>query len=264
MAGSSTSDLFGRSMQAAITLARSSDAPDRLGADKVLLRDVTLLARRSEELVATDYIWEHEKDRIGSWRTKDDAGFALYEQLHSTVGIAVHLVRAKHGFDDGESIDALRATASTSPALRTAVLAMDRDLRLLAYLCTVRNKTVKHRGPAGQTVPMMIVHPDGFAILGSLPTVNIADAKRARKMLDGTCRAVGVAMNPGSSEELLFYLELLAHQIRPSDPSRSAAIFKLIYDIRPYFLVVSKAMLDNVDRALASLIDLAQIDPATP
>ena len=247
-------------MSAAIRLAcRDNSAPTP---DKALLGDITILARLADALTERNYVWAYESGPEKFFESKIQNVPALFQQLHATVALSSHVIRQNHGYEDGENIGAVREVARSWPGLRAASVPIDRELRLLDYLCTVRNKVVQHRGPEGQAIPGISLHADGFYYSGRRATINPALVKRARKMLAAVCSTHGFRLPPANSpEELFFHLELVAHLLWEQDTAASNRAFKLVWEARPYAAVVSIAMLANVDRSLGALLDLAAISP---
>jgi hypothetical protein len=255
---------FQQSLSAGARLVRS--AKRRTNAHDLptaLLRGVTAL-HLAGTLLDVDYKAVHESDQTG-WLRLSFITEGLYQQLHATVAMAVML--ADRGAANPMGCKSIATyldgiDRSSDHPLAGAVAAARRELDLLRWLCTVRNKAIQHRAEHGYTGGRSVVMPGHFALLYATdhptPTA-IDDAHNVFATLSAKLGPWEV--EPVRSREVITYLDFASHELLAHHPPDYDTARTTIAKARAFDIVVSAPMLENTDTALAKLIALATPAP---
>jgi hypothetical protein len=215
-------------------------------------------------LLDVDYRAVHESDQTG-WLRLSFITEGLYQQLHATVAMAVMLADRRAADPMGcESIatylDALDRRSDHPLAVEVA--AARRELDLLRWLCTVRNKAIQHRAEQGYTGGRSVVMPDHFALLYATDHPNRAAIHHAHDVFAALSAKLGPwEIAPVRSREVVTYLDFASHELLADHPREYDTARDTIADARAFDIVVSAPMLENTDTALAKLIALATPAP---
>ena len=162
---------FQRATDAAIRLVQSSAGdiePDAHDLPTALLRGVAAIQVASA-LLDVDYQAAHESDHTG-WLRLSFFAEGLYQQLHATTSMAVMLAdRANPPTFGRKSLREYLDAIDRQPDHPTAARVADsrRELDLLCWLCTVRNKAIQHRAEEGYTGGRAVIMPSRFAQLSA-------------------------------------------------------------------------------------------------
>jgi hypothetical protein len=138
-----------------------------------------------------------------------------------------------------------------------------RELDLVRWLCTVRNKAIQHRGEEGYTGGRSIVTPVYFALLYATdhPTEDARD-RAFDVYLQLSEKHGGFSIEPVRSREIVTYLDLAAHELLAGHPGDYDTARSTVAESRAFDIVVSSSVLRNADAGLARLIELAAPAPA--
>lgn len=224
-----------------------------------LLRGVSAL-HLAGILLDVDYQATHEGDPTG-WLRLSFITEGLYQQLHATVALAVMLADRRTANPIGcKSIATYLDQLDGNPShpLSSEVSAARRELNLLRWLCTVRNKAIQHRAEHGYTGGRSVVMPGHFALLYAIDhpsPVAVDEVYEAFEALSAKHGAWLVASV--QSREVVTYLDFASHELLADHPDDWDAARATIARARAFDIVVSAPMLENTDTALAKLIALA-------
>lgn len=185
----------------------------------------------------------------------------LYQQLHVVATTASVLIG-----DTAtpplkvKSLSGLLRKLDKDPrhALNQRRHAQRRELALLSWLCDARNVALQHGAENAYTGNRLIPLQDGFASMRTVEPVDAAALRKARDLFRGMTNKYG-AWNetPNTDREALIYLDLGSHELFDLAPSDFDTCRQVVANARCFDLVVSLPLLENADRALAALIELA-------
>lgn len=247
---------FARSLVAAARLA-DRESIDDLGT--ALTRGVAAL-QMAGVLLDVDYQAEHESGPTG-WLKLAFFAEGLYQQLHAAATMAVILIDERAEPRLGvKSVAGLqdRLAAQAGHPLRAAVDDARRELSLLRWLCTVRNKAVQHRAEEGYTGGRAVVMHRHFALLSSSrhPGDEVVAVAYA-KYVSMVARHGAWEVDPVRSREMVTYLDLCSHELLTRAPNAFDECRAVVEAAGVHDLVVSAALLHNADAALARLVGIA-------
>lgn len=183
----------------------------------------------------------------------------LYQQIHAAVTTAAVLVGSHaapvvvvKGLSDLDQRVVVEGHELAAQLRRNR-----REVSLLRWLLRVRNKAIQHRAEAGYVGSRGIVLPEGFALLHASRPIAPEVRQKANDLFVGLHRRYG---NPEQqrveSREVVTYLDLMSHSLFAEAPSDFDAARRIVEEARALDVVVSPAMLENADVALAVLIGL--------
>jgi hypothetical protein len=254
------SEPFTRSLAAAVGRA-DRESIDEIGT--LLARQVAALQGLGRLLhVNYQWVYEHEQD---GWLQLTLYAEALYQQLHAALTTAAIMIgevatpplRVRGLAQLRDTLDADGAHP-LGPRLRTA----GREVGLLRWFATVRNKAVQHRAEAGYLGGRAVVMQDGFALLHRTEPVDRATIRKAHDLFAGMTRRYGRwNTDPVASSEMIVYLDLASHELFPLAPHEFDQCQRIVREAHAHNLVVSLPVLENLDAALAALIELAPLRP---
>jgi hypothetical protein len=143
------------------------------------------------------------------------------------------------------------------------VAAARRELDLLRWLCTVRNKAIQHRAEHGYTGGRSVVMPGHFALLYATAHTSRSAIDHAHDVFTALRAKLGPwIVEPVRSREVVTYLDFASHELLADHPHDYDTARATIAEARAFDVVVSAPMLENTDSGLAKLIALATPDPA--
>lgn len=190
---------------------------------------------------------------------------SVYQQTHSLSESVAHLIAATAAPPlptaglQAVVERALKDNHPIAPALR----ARHRELRVLKWLGTVRNKAVQHRAENGYIDNNAMVAKDVFVLFRKPTEPTPEAAKNARAYLRGLIRAFSIPLDPGTgAREAVAYLDAVSHGLFREHPGRAGPARTLVEDAAQYDVVMSTATLDNIAWALASLIEIVPEHPS--
>lgn len=252
-------------MLAASRLVQSGAAgePDAHDVAGALLRGCVAL-HLAGTLLDVDYQATHESDATG-WLRLSFFTEGLYQQLHAVTTIGVMLVDSAYPPATGrKSLAGLLDSVDHSPEhpLSERVAAARRELDLLRWLCTVRNKAIQHRAEEGYTGGRGVIMPSRFALLTAADPPAPEAIDWAILTFQTLSQTFGPwDLSPPRSREAITYLDFASHELMPADPEHFDIARRAVEGARVYDVVVSPPMFENTDAALSHLIALA--DPST-
>jgi tetratricopeptide (TPR) repeat protein len=255
---------FERALYAAYGSA-SADPDDELG--PTLMRQVMLL-RTAGRLLSCDFSAVCETEDDGILRLMLFAE-SLYMHLHATVSTAAVLLGRRavptltvRGLADLQRTLAQRPDHPLAPRLH----AVEREMTLLRWFCTVRNKALVHRAEGDYTDASATMIRDAFILMvrrRGLSEPALAQVERTfHTMRDrhAAVRAMAseLALQRGEryDRSLTAAFDAVSHALYESTPLDFDVCRRTVAEAEMHDLVVSPAMLDNADAALATLIEL--------
>lgn len=253
-----------RSVNAAAAIAARADVDD---AGTSLLNQVVALQAASRAVVFDDYQAEYESKAAEFVVGITAAIDGFYQQLHAATASAARLVGQRvTPTVDVKTLAGLDAEISRSPAhpLAARMRAIRRELELLRWLSTVRNKAVQHRSETGYYGNRAIILRSGVALLRKPDPPSPPDARKAKDLLRGLIRKHEVPLDPGDGDhEAVAYLDLLAHALFAIAPSDSDAARRVVQAARVHYVVASADVVNNADAALEALVELGAANPTS-
>lgn len=191
---------------------------------------------------------------------------SLYQQLHAVIESATHRVQVRSSPVIASSslatLDQHFANGGRGHPLAGSWRNIRREIGLLRWVSTVRNKAVQHRDENGYIGNRAIVLTDGFALLRKPLGIGAVELRKARELLRGLVRRYGVRLDPEVGDvEIVTYLDFVSHSLLAISPTQYDRARDVVAEAQRHDLIVSLPFLANVDHALAALIDLAPADP---
>jgi hypothetical protein len=246
-------------MAGARLVQSSHAATDGHDLHSALLRGVSAL-HLAGILLDVDYKATHEGNATG-WLRLSFMTEGLYQQLHATTAMAVMLVDSRSPSPIGcTSIGTYLDAVDRDPAhfLANDVVASRRELDLLRWLCTVRNKAIQHRAEHGYTGGRSVVMPGHFALLYATDHPTSAAVDHAYNVFATMRSKLGPwEVEPVRSREVVTYLDFASHELLDVATGDYDIARAAVADARAFDAIVSAPMLENADKALAKLITLA-------
>jgi hypothetical protein len=143
---------------------------------------------------------------------------ALYQQLHAVIESGTRLLRAHAppaiSGSSLASVDGYFANDGGAHPLAARWRKVQREITLLRWVCTVRNKAVQHRDQNGYIGNRAIVLSDGFALLRKPLGIDPAELRKAKGLLRGFVRRYGIGLDPEAGDvEIVTYLDLVSHSL---------------------------------------------------
>jgi hypothetical protein len=189
---------------------------------------------------------------------------SFYQQIHALGEAVARLVSwTATPRISASNLGALAETVEVQQhPLAGAVRARRREIALLRWLATVRNKAVQHRAANGYTDNKAIVLSDGFALLRKPAPPDPTTTRKARAMLTGLGRQYGVRLDTnGGDREIFAYLDLVSHSLWREHPARADPARQLVRDAGLHYLVMSAPMIANVAWSFGRVLELAEEHP---
>jgi hypothetical protein len=254
----------------ATTLAIAAKRADRLPTDdlaKTIILGLSSLQATGNAFRVPGYQAVYEASPLETFNDFSTRAEGIYQQIHALSESVARLV-GKSATPPlvASNVGALadRATTENHP-LAPELSLRAREIELLRWLGTVRNKAVQHRAQNGYTDNKAIVLKDGF-VLARKPSPPTRDAvRKARGALVGLVRQFDVALDTSTGpHETLAYLDLVSHGIFRAHPARADPARRIVRDAAVHYIVVSSAVLNNVAWALGRLLELAPEHPRGP
>jgi hypothetical protein len=186
---------------------------------------------------------------------------ALYQQLHAVIESGTRLLHAHTTPEISglslASVDGYFAKDGRAHPLAASWRKVQREIALLRWVGTVRNKAVQHRDQNGYIGNRAIVLTDGFALLRKPLGIEPTELRKATGLLRGFVRRYGIGLDPEvGGVELVTYLDLVSHSLCGLSPAEYDRAREVVAGARRHDLIVSQPFLANVDRCFAALINL--------
>lgn len=252
-------------MSAAAARASRTDLDDP---GTSLLNQVVAVQSASRAVAFDDYRAEYDEHQAEFFVSVTAGIDSFYQQMHAATATAARLV-GRHAAPkiDVKTLAALQAELERSPEhpLAPRLRAIRRQVGLLRWLSTVRNKAVQHRAEEGYLGNRGMVLQSGIAIMRKPGPPAPADARKAKDLLRGLIRKYAVPLDPGEGDyEAVAYLDFLSHALFATEKSDFDTARRVIEDARVHNLIVCVDLVNNADTALAALIDLVPPNPTSP
>lgn len=203
----------------------------------------------------------YERGHAEFFQTFSSGLESLYQQLHAATAETARLVgAAAKPAVDVTSLAGLDDYVARHPTeqLASQVEGIRREVRLLSWICTVRNKAVQHRHENGYTGNRAMVPLDGFAVMRKPLPATPEIVRKARGMLRGLVRPYGIALDTETGDvEMITYLDFVSHSLYAVSRDEFDRARAVVAEAAAHDLVVSLPFLATVDQALAALIALA-------
>jgi hypothetical protein len=253
---------FNRSLTAVAQRAST----DRGTAAHSLLNQVVALQATADAVALADYRSAYESGGADFY-VQTVAGIdAAYQQMHAAVAAAAQLVGANvHPAIRTRTLVGLQngADATGPHPLAGQLRAIRREVELLRWLSTVRNKAVQHRSEEGYLESMAIVLVSAFVVSRKPGPPPASELRKARSLLRGLIRRYGLSLDPGDGErEAVAYLDVISHALLPTSPAEYDAARTVVAAAGMHDLIVSHDLFTNADGALAALIGLSPTRPS--
>jgi hypothetical protein len=247
---------FRKSLQAAAVRAPRESIDD---IDTALVRQVAVL-QVAGRLLQVDYQHVHETEN-GGWLKLAFFAEGLYQQLHATVTTAAVLV-GQRGSPPVEAtgLASLQEALARQPEhdLNAALHRIRREVRLLRWLGTVRNKALQHRAETGYLGGRGIVLREAYALLHHPVGPDAQSIRKAKALFIGMSRRYGAWLTDAvDGREMVTYLDLASHELFAPAPNDFDTCRRLVEAAKAHDLVVSAPLLENADTALSALIETA-------
>jgi hypothetical protein len=255
-------DQFGRAI--ALATSRAAKLPTADIAKGVIL-GLSNLRSMGLAFREPDYQAIYNLDPLGTLERLTAASESAYQQTHSLSESIAHLIAASATPTlEASSFSGVvdRALAANHP-IAAALRQRHREIRLLRWLGTVRNKAVQHRAQNGYIDNMAMMARDAFVLFRnpSEPAPGVASA--ARNYLTALTRAFSIPLDPGNgNREAVAYLDAVSHGLLRQHQPQADRARDIVEKARQHDVVMSAALLDNVAWALASLIEVVPEHPS--
>ncbi len=222
------------------------------------LQGVGMLFRMSDYQVA------YEEQPLETFQDLSSRTDAVYQQVHALSESIARLLA-------DTASPPLRATGFTALIDRAAtdghqlagqLRTRSREVQLLRWLATVRNKAVQHRAQNGYIDNKAIVLTDGFVLIRKPTPPASTLVHKARSALIGLVREFSLDLETDAgADETIAYLDLVTHGILRSHPGRADPARAIIEQAGIHNVVMSAAVLDNIAWAIGRLIELVPEHP---
>jgi hypothetical protein len=250
--------LFAYSAQALAQRAGSESIDDLA---KTTLLQVMALRSTATPLAIDRYQGAYNRNPADVYQAFNSGLDALYQQVHAATESASRLLQSRVGLPvPGSSLsatDAYFADAGRAHPLAVGWRSAQREIKLLRWVCTVRNKAVQHRDQNGYIGNRAIVLTDGFALVRKPLGIEPAQLRATRNFLRGLVRRYGIALDPEVGEvEIITYLDLVSHSLLEHSLGEYDRARELVAVAKRHDLIVSQPFLANLDQSLAALLRL--------
>ena len=244
--------------------ARRADRLDSTSPGTAIILGLTGLQSTAEPFRSPNYQAKYNARPLEVFQDFSSRTDSFYQQIHALGEAVARLVGGTA--TPAVSASNLGALAEAVEAqqhpLAADVRARKREIALLRWMATVRNKAVQHRAANGYTDNKAIVLPDGFALLRKPAAPNTSDVRKARALLVGFVRQYGLGLDVASGDrEILAYLDLVSHGLWQDHPAQADPARRLIRDAGMHYLVVSPPVVENVAWSFGRVLELAEEHP---
>lgn len=261
MSGMASGDPFGLALAIA---ARRADRLDTKSPGTAIVLGLAGLQATAEPFQSPNYQAMYNARPLDVFQDFSSRTESFYQQIHALSEAVARLVGSTA--TPGVSASNLGALAEAVEAQRhplaPEVRACRREIELLRWTATVRNKAVQHRAANGYTDNKAIVLPDGFALLRKPAPPDLSDVRRARAMLVGLVRHYGLGLDTaGGDRETFAYLDLVSHSLWREQPAHADPARRLVRDANLHYLVMSVPFVENIAWSLGRVLELAEEHP---
>ncbi len=257
---------FNRTLMVAAQRATSAgDDPARS-----LLNQIVSLQATADPLWITDFRAGYDREPAEFYVRVVANTEALYQQLHAATAAAARLVGASAAAGsplDVPSLASLEAVLDKDVAhpMAASFRRVRREVALLRWLSTVRNKAVQHRSEEGYLDSDAIVLQSAMVFLRKPGSVQDREVRRARDLLRGLVRRYDLSLDPDHGQrETIAYLDVVSHALFPTAPAQFDSARVAVERAAVHDLVVSQDLLSNADVAMSRIIELIPRNPASP
>jgi hypothetical protein len=230
------------------------------GLTNALMMDVVLWGRSARPLLSADYQAQHTAQGAEFFLESLLRTIAFYQQLHVVIAGTVVLARlcAEPPIPKIESLQKLEEELGKHPdvELKGRLAGIQREVRYLRWLGSVRNKAVQHRAGNEHYSSDGILLPDGLAFIRRHQPLDDHVVIPAREELERLNRIYGLALDTAGTSEVFAYLDLVSQQFYGAMDDEFDQLRRLIQNPRLYQVIMSPHLIENVDHALAALITM--------
>ncbi len=196
-----------------------------------------------------DWLAAFEKDPEAAFQLASQAQSALYEQIHVIRRETLKHLAGENWLNEISGRVSYKWFAGKEGG-RIGEDTAARALAWLDYACTCRNKVVHHR--VAGVRPRFVVFPDAICEVYWIKEPRLAEVveqlRRARQTF-------GIPGDVPNSSESVAYLSAIAEKIYSVAPSASDVMNRAIRTSGVYVLVGSAPLVDNLDDAVATLLE---------
>jgi hypothetical protein len=258
----SSVDQFDRAIALAV---RRADKLPTADAAKSLIFGLRSLQSAGELFRVPDYQAVYNGSRAKTLEELIGRAESVYQQAHALTESVAHLLAATAEPPlPGKGLQrVVEATRKKNHPIDRELRARHREIQLLMWIGSVRNKAIQHRAQNGFIDNNAMVMKDTFVIFRKPSAPSPATATKARAYLTGLIRAFSIPLDPGTGDrEAVAYLDAVSHRLVRDHPGRANPARTLVENAAQYDVLVSAAALDNIAWALASLIEIAPEHPS--
>jgi hypothetical protein len=189
---------------------------------------------------------------------------SVYQHTHSLSESVAHLIAttATPPLPVGGLQSVVDNAEKTNHPIAPELRARRRELQLLKWLGTVRNKAIQHRAQNGYIDNNAMVAKDVFVLFRKPTEPAPVVANKARTCLTGLISSFSISLDPGNGpREAVAYLDAVSHGLLRVQPRRADPARRLVEEAAQYDVLMSAAALDNIGWALANLIEVVPEHP---
>lgn len=244
--------------------ARRADRLDTTSPGTGIVLALTNLQTIAEPFEAPNYQAMYNARPLEVFQDFSSRTESFYQQIHAIGEAVARLVggTASPRVSVGNLGALAEAVEAQRHPLAVEVRARRREIELLRWLATVRNKAVQHRAANGYTDNKAIVLTDGFALLRKPAPPDPSDVRKARAMLTGLVRQHRLGLDTTTGDrEVVAYLDLVSHSLWYDHRPQADLARRVIRDASLHYLVMSPQMVANVAWSFGRVLELAEEHP---
>jgi hypothetical protein len=234
------------------------------GLVRALMMDVILWKRASQLLLSPDYQAEYEAEPGEYFLDALLRTITFYQSLHSVVAGAVVLARSctNSPVPKTESLGEFQTAiiASSDEELRDRFADIRREIEMLKWLATVRNKAIQHRAGNKHYDSHGIILRDGLAFIRRHQPMDDEFLTKPRQELKRLNEQHQLTLDTAGTSEVFAYLDLVSQSFYGADDDEFDGIRAIVEGARLYQVIMSQRLIENVDAALAALFDALPVE----
>ncbi|WP_249019738.1 hypothetical protein [Conexibacter sp. S30A1] len=250
--------------RAVALVVRRSDRTPTADAAKSLLFGIGSLRTAGVMFRAANYQVAYNAQPLETLQALITSAESVYQHTHSLSEGVAHLIAttANPPLPTGGLQVVVETAEKTNHPIAPALRARRRELQLLKWLGTVRNKAIQHRAENGYIDNNAMVARDVFVLFRKPTEPPLALAKKTRSCLTGLIKTFSIPLDPGTgSRESVAYLDAVSHGLLQAHPNRADPARRIVEEAAQHDVLMSAAALDNIGWALASLIEVVPEHP---
>lgn len=254
------SDFFAQALGIAATRA---DRESTSHPAKGIVLSIASLRSAGEVFRKPDLRAVYNADPLATFTDFQTRAESIYQNVHRLCEATALLIESAESIGGKPNLGGqLRHAAATKHPFAAALGSRSREIELLQWLATVRNKAIQHAASNGYTDNKGVMARAGFVMIRAVAPPDSKTVHKARALLVGLTRQFGAADDPGSgAQEAIAFLDLASHKIYRDHPGRVDPARRIVMDAKVHYIVVSSDMLDNVAWALGRVLELLPEHP---